>query len=238
MARNNTLFYISGFVSLSLFTFFLSIFIYMLVSSSDIDQFALKKDNFISISMDIQPKNSKSAKKSVEPTPIESSVSELPQDVDVNDLFSDVWTKKIKKKKVQPKDSKRIKELQKKIKTTESNTVDSLSEKINDLDSSKTNEENSPTSTANEVNEYLAKIQALVYKYFNVPPGSEGQIVIAVIELNAIGKVMDFRILTYSANEALNNEVDKIKNRLRNVVFPINPKNESTRATVILKSKE
>ena len=74
--------------------------------------------------MDIQPKNSKSAKKSVAPTPIESSVSEIPQDVDVNDLFSDIWTKKIQKKKVQPKDSKRIKELQKKIKTTESNSVD------------------------------------------------------------------------------------------------------------------
>ena len=238
MAKNNRLFYISGFISLSLFTFFLSIFIYMLISSSDINQFALKKDNYISISMDIQPKNSKSAKKSVAPTPIESSVSEIPQDVDVNDLFSDIWTKKIQKKKVQPKDSKRIKELQKKIKTTESNSVDSLSEKINDLDSAKTNEENSPTSTANEVNEYLAKIQALVYKYFNVPPNSEGYSVMAYIELSSIGKVMDFRILTYSANEALNSEVDKIRNRLQNVVFPINPQNKPFSTKVILKSKE
>ena len=188
--------------------------------------------------MDIQPKNSKSAKKSVAPTPIESSVSEIPQDVDVNDLFSDIWTKKIQKKKVQPKDSKRIKELQKKIKTTESNSVDSLSEKINDLDSAKTNEENSPTSTANEVNEYLAKIQALVYKYFNVPPNSEGYSVMAYIELSSIGKVMDFRILTYSANEALNSEVDKIRNRLQNVVFPINPQNKPFSTKVILKSKE
>jgi len=210
----------------------------MMFSSSSVNQFALKKDDFISISMDIQPQNSKSAKKSVQPTPVESSVSEIPQDVDVNDLFSDVWTKKIQKKKVQPEDSKRIKELQKKIKTTESNSVESLSEKINDLDSEKSNKENSPTSTANEVNEYLAKIQALVYKYFNVPPNSEGYSVMAYIELSSIGKVMDFRILTYSANDALNSEVDKIKNRLKKVVFPINPKNKSFGTKVILKSKE
>ncbi len=209
-----------------------------MISSSSINEYALEKDNYISISMDIQPKNSKSAKKSLQPTPIESSVSEIPQDVDVNDLFSDVWTKKIQKKKIQPKDSKRIKDIQKKIKTTHANSVESISEKLNELDSSKSNEENSPSSTANEVNEYLAKIQALVYRYFNVPPNSEGYSVIAYIELNAIGKVMDFRILTYSANDALNAEVDRIKDRLKSVVFPINPQNKSFSTKVILKSKE
>ncbi|MEA3370563.1 MAG: TonB C-terminal domain-containing protein [Campylobacterota bacterium] len=238
MARNNTLFYISGFISLSLFTFFLSLFIYMMISSSDTPQYALKKDNYISISMDIQAKSSQSAKKSVKPTPVESSVSEIPQDVDVNDLFSDVWTKKIEKKKAKPKDSKRIKELQKKIKTTETNSVESLSEKISDLDNTKSDEEYSPTSTANEVNEYLAKIQALVYRYFNVPPNSEGYSVLAYIELNSIGKVMDFRILTYSSNEALNAEADKIKDKLKSVVFPVNPQSKSFGTKVILKSKE
>ncbi|MCD6189910.1 MAG: TonB C-terminal domain-containing protein [Sulfurimonas sp.] len=238
MARNNPLFYISGFISLSLFTFFLAIFIYMMISSSNINEYALEKDNYISISMDIQPKSSKSAKKSLQPTPVESSVSEMPQDVDVNDLFSDVWTKKIQKKKIQPKDSKRIKDIQKKIKTTQANSVESISEKFNELDNSKLNEENSPSSTANEVNEYLAKIQALVYRYFNVPPNSEGYSVMAYIELNSIGKVMDFRILNYSANDALNAEVDKIKDRLKSVVFPINPQNKSFSTKVILKSKE
>lgn len=238
MARNNTLFYISGFISLSLFTFFLAIFVFMMIKSSQIETFALQKDNFISISMDIQPKSSKSAKKSVTPTPVESAVSEVPQDIDINDLFSDVWTQKIQKKKVQPKDSKRIKEIQKKIKTTEANSVESLSEKINDLDSSKSNEKNSPSSTANEVNEYLAKIHALVYRYFHVPQNSEGHNVLAYIELNSLGKVLDFRILTYSGSDALNAEVDKIKNRLKSVVFPVNPQNKSFSTKVILRSKE
>ncbi len=210
----------------------------MMINSSQIDSYALKKDNFISISMDIQPKKSKSAKKSLQPTPVESAVSETPQDVDVNDLFSDVWTKKIQKKKIQPKDSKRIIDIQKKIKTTEANSVESISQKVNDLDNANTTDENSPASTANEVNEYLAKIQALVYKYFSVPPNSEGHSVMAYIELNSIGKVMDFRILTYSANDALNAEVDKIKDRLKSVVFPINPQNRSFSTKVILKSKE
>jgi len=237
MARNNPLFYISGFISLSLFTFFLAIFIFMMIRSSEIESFALSKDNYISISMDIQPKSSSSAKKSVQ-TPVESTVSQTSQDVDVNDLFSDVWTKKIQKKKVQPKESKRIIDIQKKIKTTEANSVESIAQKVNDLENVKSNQENSPSSTANEVNEYLAKIQALVYRYFSVPPNSEGYSVMAYIELNSIGKVMDFRILTYSANDALNAEVDKIKNRLKNVVFPINPQNESFSTKVILKSKE
>ena len=209
-----------------------------MISSSHVDSYALKKDNFISISMDIQPKNSSASKKSLQPTPVESVVSEIPQDVDVNDLFSDVWTKKIQKKKVQPKDSKRIIDIQKKIKTTEENSVESISQKVNDLDNAKTSDENSPASTANEVNEYLAKIQALVYRYFNVPPNSEGYSVMAFIELNSIGKVMDFRILTYSANDALNAEVDKIKKRLKSVVFPINPQNKSFGTKVILRSEE
>ncbi len=209
----------------------------MMIRSSEIQTFALTKDNYISISMEIQPQSSKSAKKSVQ-IPVESTVSEVSQDVDINDLFSDVWTKKIQKKKAKPVDSKRIQEIQKKIKTTEENSVESLSEKIDSLDSAKLNQDNQPTSTASEVNEYLAKIQALVYRYFNVPPNSEGYSVMAYIELNSIGKVMDFRILTYSANDALNAEVDKIKNRLKSVVFPINPQNKSFSTKVILKSKE
>ncbi len=209
-----------------------------MISSTDVETFALKKDNYISISMNIQPKSSKSAKKSVKPTPIESVVSEVPQEVDVNDLFSDVWTKKIQKKKAKPVNTKRIQEIQKKIKTTDANSVESLSEKIDSMDSAKTNKESTPTSTGSEVNEYLAKIQALVYRYFNAPPNSEGYSVMAYIELNSIGKVMDFRILTYSGNDALNAEVDKIKDRLKSVMFPINPQNKSHSGKVIIKSKE
>ena len=96
----------------------------------------------------------------------------------------------------------------------------------------------SKTSTASEVNEYLAKIQALVYEYFYPPQNSQGNSVKAVIELSAIGKVYDFRILRYSSNSELNSECDKIKERLSTVVFPKNPDNTSGTYIIILTSKE
>jgi len=48
----------------------------------------------------------------------------------------------------------------------------------------------------------------------------------------------DFRILRYSQSEALNAEADRIKERLKNVIFPKNPKNRSSRTKVVLISKE
>ena len=238
MARDNRLFYLSGFLAVSLFSLFLAMFFYMLFSSSKINSFALNKDNYISISLDMTPTNSKLHKKSTTASKVASQMPQISKNVDVNDLFSDVWTKKITPTKAKPKNSKRIQEIQKKISTSKENNTQQYTEKTNDNENIKSNEEANPSSTANEVNEYLAKIQALVYKYFNVPPNSEGHSVKALIELNALGKVLDFRVLTYSDNEALNREVDQIKERLVSVVFPINKQNKSTKTIVILTSKE
>jgi protein TonB len=85
--------------------------------------------------------------------------------------------------------------------------------------SAETCEELEQASSGSEVNEYLAKIQAIVYQHFNVPPNTQGQSAKAVIELDALGRMTDFRVLSYSSSEALNKEVDKIKERLKNVVF-------------------
>jgi len=238
MARNNTFFYLSGGIAFSLFFLFLSLFVTMLFKKSKIDTYALNKDNFISISLDTVPVKKTATHKNVIKKQVETSSEELVKDVDVNDLFSDVWTKKIAKPKKKIMNKRRIDEIQKKIKTSETNKVQSLTEKVESLDENKKDDENEATSSGSEVNEYLAKIQAIVYKYFHVPSNSQGHSVKAVIELNAFGKVIDFRILTYSSNDALNVEVDKIKKRLRNVVFPVNPDHKSSRTIVILKSKE
>ena len=211
----------------------------MMFGSNKIDSFAMKKDTYISVSIDLAPhKAKKVAKKAAVVLPPKIEEPAVSEDVDINDLFSDVWTKKIPNKKIAVKNNRRLDELQKKIKKTEANSVEPIEEKYENIET-KENEKNSATaSTAEQVNEYLAKIQAIVYKYFNVPASSEGHFVKAVIELNALGKMTDFRILTYSANDALNKEVDKIKARLRSVIFPINPQNKSSRTVVILKSKE
>jgi len=240
MASNNNYFFLSGFIAFSLFALFLFSFLIMMFQPSKINTFALKKDNYISISL-VTPKiQTAQAKRQEKISQVQTSTPTEKQNIDIDDLFSDVWTKKIVKSKKQKKsdNSKRILDIQKKIKTTQDNNVKSISEKVNNLENVKTNEESEASSTAQEVNEYLAKIQAIVYQYFKVPHNSEGNSVKTVIELNAFGKVLDFRVLTYSANEALNREADKIKARLEHVIFPKNPQNRSTRTVVILISKE
>ena len=214
---------------------------YMMVAFNDVKQFALKKDNYISVSITTPKVETKSAKKSVT-KPVERQVdTPLKQrEVNIDNLFNDVWTKSIKPTKKEPKkvDKRRLQAISKKIKKTQNNKVESISQKVKNIQSSKVDSKPQKTSTANQVNEYLAKIQALVYNHFYPPQNSQGHTVRAVIKLSAIGKVLDFRILNYSANEALNNECDMIKDRLLGVVFPINPENMSGNYTIVLTSKE
>jgi len=240
MGNNNNYFYLSGLISLSLFAFFIALFITMMFTSPKLNSYGLKKDDFISISLVVPKVSTPVSKKSSSSAPTPSEVQTPDENIDVNDLFSDVWTKKIKPKKVKPKkdNSKRLMKIQKQIKQSEKNDIKSLSDSAKDFENIKTNESSDAASTANEVNEYLAKIQALVYKYFVVPQNTEGNSVKTVIELSAYGKVLDFRVLTYSANAALNAEVDKIYSRVKSVIFPVNPQKKSSRTIVILISKE
>ena len=235
MDNTEKYFYLSGFISVTIFTVFLVSFFYMIFHSSKINTFAMNKDTFISISLDaLKVKAVKSQKGAKSFTPaVEKTV--IPKNIDVNNLFSDVWTKKIAKPK--PKNNRRIAQIQKKIKTSSQNKAEKFDELIKD-DKSLQSEQSLSSSTANEVNEYLAKIQAIVYKYFHVPLNSQGHSVKAHIMLNALGRLVDFRILQYSDNQALNDEADKIKQRLQSVIFPINPQNKSSDTIVILTSKE
>ncbi|MCD6172830.1 MAG: TonB C-terminal domain-containing protein [Sulfurimonas sp.] len=237
MARDNSYFIISGFISLFLFSFFLFLFFFMMFSSSKIDTFALTKDNYISISLDMVPTPTKELKKEVF-IPVEESQSIVEsKDVDVGDLFSDVWTKDIKitKQKIK-QDNKRLELIRKKIKTKKENSVNQTSKTTSESEANIVSNKNKKSSSGDEVNEYLAKIQAIVYKHFHPPNNSQGHTVKAVIKLNAIGKVLDFRILTYSSNQALNQECDKIKSRLLGVLFPSNPQNQSFNTIVNITS--
>ncbi len=241
MVKKNNYFLISGFLSLSIFTFFLVLFFYMLFSSSKINSYALVKDTYISISMTTPIIETKKIKKNVSSV-VENTVEPIEsKEVDIDELFSDVWTQNIKKteKKIEKKiDNKRLQNIQKRIKTSENKEISKISDKITDIEMNNSDENTTQSSTSNEVNEYLAKIQALVYRYFNPPLNSQGNSVKAVIQLSAIGKVLDFRILNYSANVELNEESDKIKKRLMSVIFPQNPENKTVNYIIILTSKE
>jgi len=238
MDSNNTYFYTSGLISISLFAFFLFLIIQTLFSNSKIESYAIKKDNYISISLET-PKVQKSTKaipqkQDEQVTPVES------KDINIDELFSDVWTKDVKKIKPKEKkvDNKRLQEIVKKSKIIEQTQTSKSTQKVLANDMVKNSDDSQKDSSADAVNEYFAKIQALVYQNFFPPSNSEGYSVKAVISLNSIGKVIDFRILTYSANSALNEECDKIKDRLLGVLFPINPENKSGNYTIVLKAKE
>lgn len=227
MDRDNYYFFLSGIISLSIFAFLAFIVLYGYVNLSQNKVFALNKDKFISISIEM-PKE-----EVVIPTPkpeIKTPEIEESKEVDVGELFSDIWTKKIEKKE-KPKEEKVLnKRLQDAL--TKTKTVEKKEYKPSVVEKTQT------ASSGDEVNEYLAKIQALVYKSFYPPQNSQGHSVKAVIELDAMGIVKDFRILRYSENEALNQECDKIKQRLLNQLFPTNPDNKQGSFIIILTSKE
>jgi protein TonB len=244
MVKNSFLFFISGFVSLLLFFSLLSIVIYMAFINMKKPTFALKKDNYVSVSINFvqstPKKNKVVVKKEIEEQPITPEVESTPQKkIQIDDLFSSVWTKDIKKieKKKEQKNKRRLLDIEKKIKTLKKSQKSTLSKVVDTIDS---NESLKPKkiSTGDEVNEYLAKINAIVYNHFNPPANSEGNSVKARIDLSAMGKVLDFRILNYSSNTYLNEECDKIKARLKGVIFPLNPDNKRSVTLVILTSKE
>lgn len=236
MDNKNYFFIVSGIISVSLFTFFLTLFIFMLFSSDKNKIYALTKDNYIAVSIELPTSNLQKVKQSSDLT-----LNTVPEakEVDIGDLFSDVWTKDIKSivKKEQPLDNKRFQDIQKRLKTVEKTSSKSALNKLDDLQTEDKDNESSTSSSGDEVNEYFAKIQALVYEHFYPPQNSEGYSVKAVIELSAFGKVLDFRILNYSTNEALNDECDKVRSKLIGVLFPVNPENKSGQYIIILKSK-
>jgi protein TonB len=237
MARNNTYFIISGFISFLLFALVAITFSIVLFSKQNSKMYALKKDTYVSVSLVNVPKETKkSNKKIIKPIEKESPAVEE-KVVDIGELFSDVWTKDInlEKKQVKKVNNKRLELIRKKIKPTKNKTTKKTQESSDTLAKSLA-DKNIKSSTGDEVNEYLAKIQAIVYKHFYPPSNSEGHTVKAVIELSALGKVIDFRILTYSSNAALNDECNKIRDRLLGVLFPINPQNKSSTTIVNITS--
>ncbi len=93
-------------------------------------------------------------------------------------------------------------------------------------------------STGPLVNEYHAKIQALVHTYFRPPSGSAGEAARVRMNISASGKLMMYRIISYSGNGSFNNEVDWLKDRLSSVRFPEHPDGKDAVLEFILTAKE
>lgn len=166
------------------------------------------------------------------------------QNIQIDSLFGAVEDKNIKpsqqaiKQKDEIVDKRLLDELEKKISKVTENRVDLISKKIEMIQNSKASNPSSKSSTAKEIDEYVTKVQMLVYENFKPPKNSANSYAKAVIELDSMGRLVGFKIVNYSNNDALNLEVDKIKNRLANVVFPKNPDRISAKFMINLIPKE
>ncbi len=250
-------FYISGLISLTIFSAVTLLFAMVILHKSAIDTFAMQKDNYISVSldMDLVMPTMNEAKPDPEPTPKQEVVPEPepapeeiestpdPVNTDVSSLFDDVWTQSADTKvdkKVEKVDTKRLAAIEKRIKTKETQKLQKASETIKTLELVKPSIEvvGASASTAPEVNEYLAKIHAQVKSKFYPPASSEGESAKVSVKLDANGNLTSYRVLVYSGSNIFNEEVDRLQRRLQRMTFPPNPDGKSISLEIILTVEE
>jgi len=252
---DNRYFFISGFISLTLFAVVVFLFAMVIFHNSRIDTFAMQEDNYISVSlnMDVVVPTQNDAKPDPKPTPKEEIVPEPepepaveeiestpePVNTDVSSLFDDVWTQsadtKVEKKE-EKIDTKRLAAIEKRIKTKETVKTQKASDKIKALELVKPSIEvvGASASTAPEVNKYLAKIHAMVKAKFYPPASTEGNSAKVRVKLDASGHVSSYRVLVYSGSTIFNEEVDHLKRRLMRMTFPENPEGKPISLEIIL----
>jgi len=264
MVNDSKYFYLSGLISILFFSFVVVLFVYMIVIQDKVKTFALKKDSFISISLnniDTSKFDTKKPVKKLKPKPtinkkpkeikkkelkVESELKTTPdvkKTPSLSNMFSQVKTKKIthkSKKPIKKIDSKRIASLTKRIHTTKTTAKSEANKKIEQLDLEEkiTEVGGESVSRAPEVDEFLAKVHSFVYSNFHPSAQSANQMAKVRIWLSSSGRMSEFKILVSSSNGAFNSEIDLLRQRLENMNFPIHPDNKATVIDIILKAKE
>lgn len=258
-SNDDRYFYLSGLISLGLFSAAFLLFTFVVLHKSEIKTFAMQKDNYISVSLnmdlavptqnDAKPKPVPTPKQEIvpepEPEPAEEEIETTPESVntDVSTLFDDVWTQsadtKVVKKEVKI-DAKRLAAIEKRIETKASKHSNRASEKIKTLELVKPSIEvvGASASTAPEVNEYLAKIHGLVKSKFFPPASSEGESAKVRVNLDASGHITGYKVLIASGSNIFNEEVERLYSRLKRVDFPANPDGRSVSLDIILTVEE
>ncbi len=256
-SREERYFYISGLISFTLFSAVVLLFILVILHKSSIETFAMQKDNYISVSMDMvtplptkndakpDPRPTPKEEPLPEPEPVTDEMETTPDTVetDVSSLFDDVWTQsadtKVEKKE-EKLDSKRLAAIEKRIETKEVTQSHKASDKIKTIELVKPSIEvvGGSASTAPEVNEYLAKIHAQVKAKFYPPASSEGESAKVRVRIDANGNVTGYRVLVYSGVTIFNEEVDRLERRLQRMTFPKNPDGKSISLDIILTVEE
>ena len=245
-------FYLGGGIAFAFFTFLVALIGYTVIAPSKIEQFALTKSDYVSVSIDIstsKPVSKPVVKSEVEPKPQEEKPdpvkavnppNEQKQSVpDISDLFSKLTPQKTPKKPDENNQKlEALNALERQL-NNHSNTPQ-LAEKVKNTTLAKPSIQivSKSGSSGPLVNEYHAKIQALIYANYYPPTGSQGQSARVRIYLSATGKLSGYRVIAYSTNQPFNNEVDWLKDRLGNIMFPPNPDGKDSVIEIILTAKE
>ena len=264
MVNDTKYFYASGFISFLVFACVAFLFVYVIVMQDTIKTFALKKDNFISISLnniDTSKVDTKKPKKKIQPKPtinkkvkqakkkeikVEKPLKTTPEmkkSPSVSNMFSQVQTKKLShraKKPIKKIDTKRIASITKRIHTTKTTSKSEAVQKIEKLDLQEkiTEVGGEAVSRAPEVDVFLAKVHSFVYSNFHPSAQSANNSAKVRIWLSKTGVMSEFKILASSSDTLLNSEIARLKERLLTLNFPIHPDNKAIVIDIILKAKE
>jgi len=247
-------FYLGGLFALVLFALIVMVFYMMLTGLQRIHSYAMKKSASVTVSLvDMNVPTSKVRNTPrVKPVPkVEQPKSKpVPKTPpapapDISSLFSEVKTERIvHKKRVKPTpktiDTKRIASLQTRLKTSKKRKISATAKKVENLSLIKPVRRSGgkAASGGDKVNAYYAKIQATIYAHFYPPANSAGAVARIRITVDASGTMRDYRVLQYSGEPFFDQEVDRLKDRLRQVAFERNPDGRQVVLDVSLISKE
>ncbi len=235
----------SGLITLFILGSIVSFFLTGVLTTSSPEAFALTKSDVISISLEDKPFTAKTVprvssaveepKMAEETPPLENEIQEaIPE---INDLFSTVKVIKTKPKPID--NSKQLFELnalEEKVLTTHRESK--LFDKAKTLDLAKSGVKMVASSSGPAVNEYNAKIQAIIYANFHPASGTEGFAARVRITISPDGRLVAYRVISYSGNTVFNAEVDWLKERLRQVGLPSHPHGVEAVFDIILTAKE
>jgi len=243
-------FYISGAISLFFFSLLISLFGLTLLQSTKIQNFAMIQSDTISVSLDINDKPAVESKQflaeipsqRVEPVPVQEEQKTSPEPIpEISDLFSSVKAPDESKKKKEDlkKRDESLHNLEKQILERQKNQQQ-FSEKVKSLELVQPSIKMVAAggSTGPVVNEYHAKIQALVYTNFHPATGTQGSLSRVKMVISSDGKLLSYKVLSYSSNTSFNSETDWLKERLKKVVFPSHPEGKDAVLEFILTAKE
>jgi len=253
--QSRAYFIISGIISFVILFIAFAASVYILFTNEKIKTYALKKDNFISISLNNIPKTTKKViKKSVKKKVVKKSVKKKVVkkvidtpiiDEDIGSLFSNVATKKIihKKREIKKRriDKNILEAVNKEFNTLKENKVDNnISKKLEELKlrNSKVALVNQKASTALDINEFLASLQAFIYDKFYPPVNSSGNSAVVRIWISKESTLSRFIIIAPSNNDYFDDEIKSLERRLSSVKFPTNPQKKEMVIDITLVAKE